>query len=63
MNTLYFRAPGARTQHILQNTNTSRTLCGRDAGLGARYAPADLPSGERLTKTCRNCTVVARGGR
>lgn len=56
------RRPGGNVQHVLDGTSEdfSRTLCGQDARLMARYRMADLPSGERTTRTCERCRTLAR---
>lgn len=36
-----------------------RTLCGKFAGRMARFSPSDLPSGERVFRTCPDCRYWA----
>ena len=56
------RRYGENVQHVLDGTSEdfSRTLCEQDARLMARYRLADLPSGERTTRTCERCRTMAR---
>jgi len=55
------RAYGSSVWHYLnRGAATWRTMCGRDASVMARFAPGDLPSGERAHRTCAQCRAAVR---
>lgn len=56
--TLHFRGPHARTAHLLVVGEAHRTRCGDYAGVGARFAASDLPSGERTFTVCAACKAA-----
>ena len=49
----YFRPSPTRVAHLLADLD--RTRCGQEAGKGARFDAADLPSGERTFRVCQAC--------
>lgn len=57
----YFRAPGSRIEHLVDPASTPgayRTLCGKDAKLGARYTHADNRASSQVRPLCGACRAL-----
>lgn len=56
MSTLYFREPGSRHEHIVnQEADTLVTMCGKPAKAGARYRDSERGADAKIRPVCPNC--------
>lgn len=54
--TTYFRAPGARVEHITVDRQV--TLCGKGARAGARYTDAERGMDAKVRPLCPACRAA-----